>query len=216
MQAASSPEDCTSFEGWCHKLSCARDCKEKSADSFCSCCCHSYYDNIDTAKILRITSKVSTYAMYAKYAGSGATKMTETSTATETAAQVVTKSGLKTLAKNTFVASAVIEGTLALNDIMSSYKEKQQAISNLKERGSDNIEEQVKHIEDQFNKEVVERTMSAAGSAGGTAAGVIVGSVICPGLGTIVGGTLGNIAGGYVGSKAGETVGGAMYDSDKE
>ena len=211
MQAASSPVDCTSFEEWCYKLSCADDCKKISADSFCSCCCHSNYDNIDIAKIARITSKVSTYAMYANYAGSGATKMAETSTATEAAAQAVTKSGVKTLAKNAFVLSAAIEGAFVAYDIKSAYDKKQQVLS---QEGLS--EKQVKHAEDQFHKEVVEYTMSGAVAVGGFATGAVVGSLICPGPGTFIGAALGNILGGYMGSQAGETVGGAIFDSDKE
>ena len=211
MQAASSTVDCTSFEGWCHKLSCVNDCKEKSDDSFCSCCCQSYYDNIDTAKILRITSRVSSYAANAKYVGSEATKMAEIGTATEAAAQVVTKSGLKTLAKKAFFLSVAIEGAFVAYDIKSAYDKKQQAIS--QEGLSD---KQVKHAEDQFHKEVVEHTMSGAGAVGGFTTGAVVGSLICPGPGTFIGAALGNIIGGYVGSQTGETVGGAMFDSNKK
>ena len=211
MQAASSTVDCTSFEGWCHKLSCVNDCKEKSDDSFCSCCCHSYFDNIDTAKILKTASRVSSYAVHAKYVGSGATKMAETSTATEAAAQLVTNSGVKTLAKKAFFLSVAIEGTFVAYDIKSAYYKKQQAIS--QEGLSD---KQVKHAEDQFHKEVVGHTMSAAGAVGGFTTGAVVGSLFCPGLGTFVGAALGNIVGEYVGSQAGKTVGGAMFDSNKK
>ena len=178
---------------------------KKKANDFCSCCCHSY---VGTA--IKMGSKLSAYTVLAN---SGATKMAETSTATEAAARVVTKSGLRALAKKTVALSAVIEGTSA---VISSYNKKQEAISSLQEGDSDNIEKQVKRVENEFKKEVVGHTMSAAGAVGGTTAGAVVGSLFCPGLGTFVGGALGNIVGEYLGSKTGETVGGAMYDSDEE
>lgn len=196
--------DCKNDAQLCSGVNCAENCKEE----LCSCCCG---DNLNggTKYSRAWFGKLVKYAV--KYGiteeSEEAEKHTGTMGATKAATQVVTKVGLKSLAKNVLATSAFTEGAFWAYDVYSAYDKMQQDISNSQE-GSDKATTE-------FKKKVVEHTMSSASAVGATTVGAVIGTMIFPGLGTCVGVVVGNILGGYAGSQAGEAVGKAMFDSDK-